>query len=72
MENAALFSERGVKPQVSRFFFWGHTRLTPESSRYPPKGFRRTSTSTALDIQAPTSAAATATGTADFSVGLSR
>ena len=44
------------------FFFLGHTSPTPESSRYTPKGFRRISTSTELEIQALSRAAATAAG----------
>lgn len=51
---------------------WGHSRLTPESSRYTPKGLRRTATSRLVAIQAPARAAATARGTALFRVGLSR
>ena len=53
-------------------FLEGQIRLTPESSRYMPKGLRRTATSSVVDIQAPSKAAATAQGTALFRVGLSR
>ena len=49
---------------------WGHSRLTPESSRYTPKGLRRTATSRLVAIQAPARAAATARGTALFRVGV--
>ena len=41
---------------------WGHSRLTPESSRYTPKGRRSTCASTAVEIQAPSRAAAAAGG----------
>ena len=57
---------------VCFFRRWGHSRLTPESSRYTPKGLRRTATSRLVAIQAPARAAATARGTALFRVGLSR
>ena len=53
-------------------YFFGHTRPTPESSKYTPKGFLSTSVSRAVAAQAPRSAAARAKGTALLSVGLSR
>ena len=57
---------------VCFFRRWGHSRLTPESSRYTPKGLRRTATSRLVAIQAPARAAARAAGMAFLRVGLSR